>query len=59
MHTAVDRVIRSFLSKHPASLHPSMSGAQSEAARDEAQDFATQLLENYKNQLARRSPKLD
>ena len=65
MQAAVDRVIRSFLMKHPVSLSlglPSrpMSEAQSATARADATELAGHLLENYKSQLSRRNgPRLD
>ena len=59
MHTAVDRVIRSFRSKHPVSLQQPMTEAESETVRYEATEFAAHLLENYRDQLARRSLKPD
>ena len=59
MQAAVDRVIRSFTSKHPVSLRNPMSDAESKAERDEATEFATQLLDNYKGQLAQRGLKPD
>ncbi|SFL57238.1 hypothetical protein SAMN03159423_2564 [Bradyrhizobium sp. NFR13] len=58
MQAAIDRVIRSFSFKHPVSLEP-MIDSPSIKASDEATEFATRLLENYRGQLARRSPKPD
>lgn len=49
MQAIVDKVIRAFAFKHPA------SDAEGNPARQEATDFAAELLENYKSQLARRS----
>jgi hypothetical protein len=49
MLTTVDRVIARLNLKHPA------SNRQTVAARDDAAQFATQLLDNYKGQLAQRS----
>ncbi len=65
MQATVDRVIRSFLSKHPVSLRRSlwlqapMSDVRSGAVHDETSAFAAQLLENYKGQISRRSLKPD
>jgi hypothetical protein len=59
MQAVVDRVIRSFMSKHPISLRDPMSDGQSKAVRDDATEFARQLLENYKGQLAQRDLKPD
>jgi hypothetical protein len=60
MQAAIDRVIRSFSFRHPASLAEPMSeDGPSIRTDDEATEFATRLLENYKGQLARRSPKPD
>ncbi|KZD21396.1 hypothetical protein [Tardiphaga robiniae] len=59
MQAAIDRVIRSFTFRHPVSLSEPMSDGPSIQASDEATEFATRLLENYKGQLARRSPKPD
>ena len=59
MQAAVDRVIRTFRARLPASFHDPMSDEQTQAVRDEATDFAAQLLENYRGQLARRTLKLD
>jgi hypothetical protein len=49
MQAIVDKVIRAFAFKHPG------SEAEGKLARQEATDFAAELLENYKNQLARRT----
>jgi hypothetical protein len=59
MQAAIDRVIRSFSFKHPASLAEPMSDSHSIQASDEATELATRLLENYKGQRARRSSKPD
>lgn len=59
MQAAIDRVIRSFSFKHPVSLAEPMSDGPSIRTDDEATEFAARLLENYKGQLARRSPKPD
>jgi hypothetical protein len=59
MQAVVDRVIRSFTSKPPVALRNPMFDAESKAARDEATEFATQLLDNYKGQLAQRGLKPD
>lgn len=48
MLTTVDRVIARLSLKHP------VSGNHTAAARDDAAQFASQLLENYKGQLAQR-----
>ena len=57
MQAAIDRVIRSFTFRNPVSLGEPMSDSPSIQGSDEATEFATRLLENYKGQLARRSPK--
>jgi hypothetical protein len=49
MQTIVDKVIRAFAFKHP------VSDAEGKLGRQEATDFAAQLLETYKSQLARRT----
>ena len=59
MQAAVDRVLRTFRARLPISLRDPMSDAQPRAVRDEATDFAAQLLENYRGQLARRTLKPD
>ena len=59
MQAAIDRVIRSFTFKHPVSFAAPMSDEPSIKTDDEASEFATRLLDNYKGQLARRSPKPD
>ena len=59
MQATVDRVLRTFRARLPVSLHDPMSDAQPRAVRDEATDFAAQLLENYKGQIARRNLKPD
>lgn len=59
MQAAIDRVIRSFSFKHPVSLTEPMTDGPSIKAADEATEFATRLLGNYKGQLARRSSKPD
>ena len=48
MQAAVERVFRSFTLKQPA-LHEAAD------SRDDATDFAAQLLNNYKTQLLQRS----
>lgn len=53
MQTVIDHVISKFSIKQP------MSDAQSQAVRDEAAQFAAQLLANYNNYLARRSLRSD
>jgi hypothetical protein len=55
MQAAIDRVLRTFAPKHPVPLHERMSDERSGAVRDQATAFAAQLLDNYKDQLARRS----
>lgn len=61
MQAAIDRVLRTFALKPPfsvheaMSLHEPMSDEQAGAARDKATAFAVQLLDNYRDQLARRS----
>jgi hypothetical protein len=61
MQAAIDRVLRTFALKHPVSvhegmsLHEPMSDEQAGAVRDKATAFAAQLLDNYRDQLARRS----
>jgi hypothetical protein len=59
MQAAIDRVIRTLTFKHPVSLSEPMSDGQSRPVNDEATVFAAQLLDNYKHQLARRSPTRD
>jgi hypothetical protein len=59
MQAAIDRVVRSFTFRHPVSLTEAVSDDPSIKTSDEATEFATRLLENYKGQLARRSPKPD
>jgi hypothetical protein len=59
MQAVVDRVIRSFTTKHPVALRDPMSDAESKTVCDKATEFATQLLDNYKDQLAQRVPKPD
>jgi hypothetical protein len=49
MQAAVDRVMRAFTLKHP------ISEQEAEAIRQEATEFAADLLEKYKTQLARRT----
>jgi hypothetical protein len=49
MQAIVDKVIRAFAFKHPG------SDAEAKLARQEATDFASELLENYKSQLAHRA----
>jgi hypothetical protein len=49
MQAVVDRVIRAFTLKH------SISDEEAEAIRQEAIEFATDLLEKYKTQLAHRT----
>jgi hypothetical protein len=49
MQAIVDKVIRAFAFKHPA------LDAQTRVRRQEATDFAAELLENYTSQLARRT----
>jgi hypothetical protein len=59
MQAAIDRVIRTFTLKHPPTLVRHMPDDRSDAARDEATAFASQLLGNYREQLARRSAARD
>lgn len=49
MQAVVDRVMRAFAIRHP------MSDEQSNAVRQEVTEFAAELLEKYKSQLARRA----
>jgi hypothetical protein len=49
MQAAVDRVMRAFTLKHP------IPDKEAEAIRKEVTAFATELLEKYKDQLARRT----
>jgi hypothetical protein len=49
MQAIVDKVIRAFAFKHP------VSDTETKLGRQEAADFAAELLENYKSQLARRT----
>ncbi|MDB5654515.1 MAG: hypothetical protein JWQ94_2128 [Tardiphaga sp.] len=49
MQAAVDRVIRSLSFKQPMPTQPVA------AMQDDATRFATQLLQNYRDQLAQRS----
>ncbi|HEY8332478.1 MAG TPA: hypothetical protein VIQ05_01685 [Tardiphaga sp.] len=49
MLTTVDRVIARLTWKHP------MADRQVRAVRDDATQFAAQLLENYKSHLVQRS----
>jgi histone H3/H4 len=49
MQAAVDRVMRAFTQNRP------MSDQQTDAVRREVTEFAAELLEKYKNQLAHRT----
>jgi hypothetical protein len=49
MQAIVDKVMRVFTSKHP------VSEDGTKLARQEATDFAAELLENYKSQLDQRT----
>jgi hypothetical protein len=49
MQAIVDKVMRVFTAKHP------VSDDETKLARQEATDFAAELLENYKSQLAQRT----
>ena len=49
MQAIVDKVMRAFAFKHP------VSDAESKLVRQEVTDFAAELLENYKSQLAHRT----
>jgi hypothetical protein len=49
MQAVVDRVMRAFTLKHP------ISDEEAETVRKEAAAFAAELLEKYKDQLARRT----
>jgi hypothetical protein len=49
MQAVVDRVMRAFTLKHP------ISEQEAEAIRQEAVEFAADLLEKYKKQLAHRT----
>lgn len=48
MQSVLDRVVSTLTLRHP------MSESQSQAVRDDAVQFAAQLLENYKTQLSQR-----
>jgi hypothetical protein len=50
MQAIVDKVMRAFTFKHP------VSDDEAKLVRQEAADFAAELLENYKSRLARRTP---
>jgi hypothetical protein len=49
MQAVVDRVMRAFTPNRP------MSDEQTKAVRQEVTEFAAELLEKYKDQLARRT----
>ena len=49
MQAIVDKVIRVFTLKHP------VFDDEAKRVRQEATDFAAELLENYKSQLAQRT----
>jgi hypothetical protein len=49
MQAIVDKVMRAFSIKHPVSDH------EAGLVRQEVTEFAAELLENYKSQLARRA----
>ena len=49
MQAVVDRAMRAFTLKHP------ISDEEAEAVRKEVTAFAAELLEKYKDQLARRT----
>ena len=49
MQAIVDKVMRVFTSKHL------VSDDEAKLARQESSDFAAELLENYKSQLAQRT----
>jgi hypothetical protein len=49
MQAIVEKVMRVFAFKHP------VSEDDAERVREEAAEFAAELLENYKSELARRS----
>jgi hypothetical protein len=49
MQTIVDKVMRVFTFKHP------ISDDEARSAREEATEFAAELLGKYKNQLAHRT----
>jgi hypothetical protein len=49
MQAIVDKVMRAFAFKHP------VSDAEAKLVRQEVTDFAAELLENYKSQLAHRT----
>ena len=53
MHTAVERVIRSFSHKQP--VQDAASSEERHGEQQHATQFAAQLLENYRDQLAERS----
>lgn len=53
MLAVIDQVIAKFSPKQP------MSDSRSQAVRDEAAEFAAQLLVKYKNHLTTRSLKAD
>lgn len=52
MQAAVERVLRSFSLKQP--MHDAASVIDTGSDDDQATHFAAQLLENYRDQLARR-----
>jgi hypothetical protein len=49
MHAIVEKVMRAFAFRHPD------PDAETKRAREEATEFATELLDNYKRQLAQRA----
>lgn len=49
MQAIVDRVVRAFTFRHP------VSDDEAKSVRAEATEFAMELLENYKSQMARRT----
>jgi hypothetical protein len=49
MQAIVDKVMRAFTFKHP------VSGDEAKLLSQEATDFAAELLEKYKSQLAQRT----
>ena len=53
MHTAVERVIRSFSHKQP--VQDAASSEDRHGEQQHATQFAAQFLENYRDQLAQRS----
>jgi hypothetical protein len=59
MQAAIDRVIRSFTFGTPVSLRQPMPDEPTVADRNDVNEFALRLLNNYKGDLARRSSQRD